>query len=575
MIGTTQTRSQFKKSKIGKRKFNITHDIKINKKSRTTQSTSITHKMRLRPIKQIDYRNDIVNDSSDDSDYDPKSDSAQKNIEQPERKQELNHSVISNYDLEIPVSCYQLLEKIRNTNSLIPSSDELITYGPEYTKIMDNIKDTTPDVMTILKSNLSFHDKCSAMDLLEILSSSGPSIDKIQLKNKINIMLENANLPMKKKNMIEVLNDIVNHKKNLRDRIIDSDEISDNDKAIIYEKYIKWESLQPTDHDKAKLREWIEYALLIPRTIKPLTLYKQLGRTEINIYLCHVQSVLDEKIYGMDNVKREILLILNNKLINPESKNNHLALIGPPGVGKTEIMRSLASALDLPFQQICMGGVEEVSFLDGNGYVFEGSSPGIIVKSLKKMGYKNGVLFFDEMDKISKDNKGRAVAWNLLHILDSTQNNNFRDKYLDELEIDLSKIWFVYSLNNDDMLDKALKDRIDIIRVDDYTNKEKVQIAKLHLIPRACKDSGILDHEVTFSDNIIEYINSKTRGEYTGVRQLNRNIQKIVRIFSLVKNAGDKKGSLGYLRFDIKHKLVFPLIVTKSIVDDCLIYRKN
>jgi len=218
--------------------------------------------------------------------------------------------------------------------------------------------------------------------------------------------------------------------------------------AHIYQKFLKLESMSPMDSEFHKLKEWIDTVVDIPfQTIKPLDTHN-IKTDSINSILIWAKAKLDSEIYGMNEIKEELLLILNHRLTNPNSSDHSIALIGPPGVGKTKIVRTLASILSLPFEQISMGGVNDSSFLDGHSYTYEGARPGKIVEAFKKLGCKNGILFFDEVDKIGMSSKSQEVSNQLLHITDFTQNTHFCDKYLPELPIDLSKIWFIFSLND-------------------------------------------------------------------------------------------------------------------------------
>ena len=162
----------------------------------------------------------------------------------------------------------------------------------------------------------------------------------------------------------------------------------------------------------------------------------------------------------MADIKEQILLFINSKLLNPDMKGCCLGLIGPPGTGKTSIARIIAEVLDYPFEQISFGGVTNTEFIKGHDFTYIGSQPGIIAKSLTRMKYKNGILFFDEYEKISAN---KDIVSTLLHITDPSQNNTFRDQYLSDITIDLSSIWFIYSMNEFPE-DSALKDRIYSIR---------------------------------------------------------------------------------------------------------------
>ncbi len=298
------------------------------------------------------------------------------------------------------------------------------------------------------------------------------------------------------------------------------------------------------------------------------------SKLDINKYLCHVQKILDENLYGMRKAKEEILLIVNNMISNPNSKNLNLGLVGPPGVGKTEIMRCLAKALNLPFEQVSLGGAKDSSFLDGHSYTYVGATPGIIVKLIKKMGHKNGIMYFDEIDKLANTDYGWEVNCNLLHILDPTQNGEFRDKYLDELPVDLSHLWFVFSLNDEKNMDKVLKDRIHLVHVSEYDLNDKVQIAQNFLIPKALDNSGFKQDEVKFTKETIEHVVALSKSKEKGVRQLNRNLQNIIRRLNIYKTAHLDNNKLGGLNLSYQiPNFKLPYIFNRESID--ILFRED
>ena len=172
--------------------------------------------------------------------------------------------------------------------------------------------------------------------------------------------------------------------------------------------------------------------------------------------LFKIAKKLNEELYGMNEVKEQILTFINARLTNPHVRGCSLGLIGPPGTGKTTIARLLSTVLETPFAQMSFGGVRNADFLKGHDFCYIGSRPGEIVRCLSSMQYKNGILFMDEFEKIA-DNK--AITSCLLHIIDPQQNHEFRDSYLRELKIDLSHLWFIYSMNGEPT-DSALNDRL-------------------------------------------------------------------------------------------------------------------
>ena len=451
-------------------------------------------------------------------------------------------------------------------------------FKKEYEEIKEKIN-YIPSVFDILETNASIKDKYLLMQHLDILINLDKySYDYMVKKNYLIEQIEkmkNQDKPNKnnidniEKNLLKILDSNIS----LKNKILKAN-IGINKKAVIYEKYLKLNEMDPNHGEYYKIKEWIEYALKLPTENKKLDLPNITeSNKKINTKLNNIQKKLDSKLYGMNNVKEEILLILNNKITNNNNIGNALALLGPPGTGKTCIIRTLAESLDIPFVQISLGGMTDTSYLEGHSYTYEGATPGIIAKSLMEMKYNNGIIFFDEIDKLSESEKGKEVAWNLLHITDFTQNNNFRDKYLCDIEIDLSKIWFIYSMNDETFMDKALKDRLPIIKVSGYNKKEKKIIAKEYIIPKILENINMDKKIIEFDDNVLEYIISITKNGNTlsGVRELEKMLNRILSKINLYKNVILKNGEVGDLKltYEIKNFKI-PLKLTNKIIDELI-----
>jgi len=282
------------------------------------------------------------------------------------------------------------------------------------------------------------------------------------------------------------------------------------------------------DSEFHKLKDWINKILTVPFNETKNIIFNNdiITCNNINKIMLDIKNSLDKEIYGMNQIKEELLIILNHKINNPNSSEHSIALIGPPGIGKTKLIRTFANILNIPFVQISMGGINDSSFLEGHSYTYESARPGKIVESLIKMKSNAGILFFDEIDKISNSSKGIEVSNQLLHITDFTQNSSFTDNYFSELPIDLSKIWFIFSLNDEKLLDPILKNRMNLIFLSEYNCNDKIEIINNFLIPNICSSLKFDSSFVIINNDIKKYI-INTYSKEPGIRSLKRVINII------------------------------------------------
>jgi len=248
--------------------------------------------------------------------------------------------------------------------------------------------------------------------------------------------------------------------------------------------------------------------------------------TEDSYDLKKAQKVLDEDHYGMDKIKERILEYLAVLKLKGDMKSPILCFVGPPGIGKTSLGRSIANAIHRKYVRVSLGGVHDESELRGHRKTYIGAMPGRILQSLRKVKSANPVFILDEIDKLGHDFRGDPSSA-LLEVLDPEQNNTFYDNYL-ELEFDLSKVLFIATANSVSEIQPALRDRLEIIQLSGYSAEEKVEIAKRHLIPKQKEMHGLLKTPLRFSDKVI----LKLIQEYTresGVRELDRMLASIMR----------------------------------------------
>lgn len=300
--------------------------------------------------------------------------------------------------------------------------------------------------------------------------------------------------------VIEKEEDIYNFYNNevpLRYRILFSN-IDKSIKYFILQKIDYFETLSESDNEYAKLSRWIYGVSLIPfnkYVENPISLNN--STLEIKKFLNNTYQILDNTIYGQHKAKNKIIEIMAQWISNPESKTQVIALEGPPGVGKTSLIKNgVSKALERPFSFYALGGASDITNLEGHSYTYEGAIWGRIVEMLMESKVMNPIIFFDELDKISDSPKGSEIDGLLIHMTDGTQNNTFHDKYFSGINIDLSRVLFFFSFNDIEKINPILRDRLTIIKFDTYSIDEKIIICKKYLIPEILKNIGFTNNNL-------------------------------------------------------------------------------
>jgi ATP-dependent Lon protease len=260
------------------------------------------------------------------------------------------------------------------------------------------------------------------------------------------------------------------------------------------------------------------------------------NQTPDNMDIAAVRKVLDEDHYGLEKVKKRILEYLAVRKLKKDKKGPILCLIGPPGVGKTSLGRSIARALGRKFVRISLGGVHDEAAIRGHRRTYVGALPGQIIQGMKKSGTINPVFMMDEVDKIGHDFRGDPAAA-LLEVLDPEQNNTFSDHYL-EIPYDLSNVMFVATANIADPIPAPLRDRMEILEIPGYTRREKMAIARQHLIPKQLEEHGITSEQLDITDKAVDVVIDMYTRE-AGVRTLERQIAGVIRGVAVKIAEGD------------------------------------
>jgi ATP-dependent Lon protease len=305
----------------------------------------------------------------------------------------------------------------------------------------------------------------------------------------------------------------------LRERL-EKAELPDEVRTEAERELKRLEKLPPAAPDYHVIRTYLDYVLELP--------WKKSSEDKLD--LDEARRILDEDHFGLEDVKERILEFLAVIKLRPETKSPILCFVGPPGVGKTSLGRSIARSLGRQFERLSLGGMRDEAELRGHRRTYIGSMPGRIIQSVRRAGVNNPVLMLDEVDKLGNDYRGDPAAA-LLEILDPQQNNTFRDHYLD-LPFDLSRVFFIATANQMGPIPPPLRDRMEVIRLAGYSDQEKLQIALRYLVPRQTTENGLTPAQLTITTPALELIATRYTRE-AGVRQLERTIGSVARKVAL------------------------------------------
>lgn len=450
----------------------------------------------------------------------------------------------------------------------------------KFEEIYKEIKKSEPEIISVASSNLQLKDKVKLFQLFEIYKNCYPSShDWLDTRNQFIKTLREAtrNQAEYERYSIEEHKSMETQISQLEKKITNSMfqlkykilklQTSEENKAVIYRKFLELQSTNRDDSEYSKLTNWLNNAIELPFDKVKTFSYSN----SITQFLQLARQKMDQELYGMNRVKEQLLFFINAKLTNPNMKKTNLGLVGPPGVGKTTIARLLSSILDIGFEQINCGGVDRSDFFKGHDYTYVGSRPGEIVNCLKRMRTKNGILFFDEYDKILAN---KTISALMLHITDPSQNSEFRDNYFSELTIDLSHLWFIYSMNALPS-DEALRDRIYYIDIGGYTSKEKMTIIRNYILRKTLVNSGLNENDIVLDTETIKHlINHFSKGD-KGVRNLEKVIMDIVNKLKFLEMHQDEKGNLPFdLSFKVRQKITFPFQVNLEILKSIIQFQE-
>ena len=463
-------------------------------------------------------------------------------------------------------------EKKRKLKAAI-SPEEIKKMNEELEEINKKYRESAPSVIDILKMNISLEEKQKLLERVHNLFNSEI------LTNEYNVHLKYLSSNIKDGSMNDDLKklekDIVNHVSssglfdNYKTKILRSD-MTFNNKVIAYQRLQIMDSYEESDSSEyTKYKNWMDILLSVPfgkYIEQPVN--SNSSTDEIKKYMKRIREVLDKNISFLENPKDQIINVVTQMIRNEDAKMNAIGLWGSKGTGKTSIIKSISEALGRPYRTISLGGESDVSQLTGHNFTYVGSIPGRIIEILRETKCMNPIIYFDELDKVSQTHQGREIIGNLIHLTDSTTNGRYNyDRYFSGLEFDLSKVLFIFTYNDPTSVDKILADRLFKIRVNNYSHKEKLEIAKRHLVSNVLSDFNLTAEQLSFDDAALTYIINTSSGD-EGMRDTKRKIEIIISRINtlLLTEQADNIIKLKYnTLYDYYKEL--PVIVLKEHVD--------
>jgi ATP-dependent Lon protease len=378
--------------------------------------------------------------------------------------------------------------------------------------------------------------------------------EKLEIDNQKKIIKE-----------LREINKITRIEKPYRMTLLES-EIPVQFKSAAMKKINSLRYMEPGSGEFYKIKNWVDTFMRIPFSKhEGLPISIEDGVDKCHEFMEKAQKTLDQAVYGLNDAKMQIMQMMGQLLTNPKAIGTAIAIHGPPGTGKTSLVKEgISKILNRPFAFIALGGATDSSFLEGHGYTYEGSTWGKIVQILIDSKCMNPVIYFDELDKISDTPKGEEIAGILTHLTDTSQNSQFHDKYFAEINFDLSKCLFIFSYNDESKVNPILKDRMYRIKTKGYSGKEKSVIANNYLLPKIHEQVRFNKDEIIIPNEVINHIVDNHCNKEDGVRNLKRCLEIIYTKLNLYRLM--KPGS-NLFESEMSLKVQFPYTVTKDIVD--------
>lgn len=441
------------------------------------------------------------------------------------------------------------IRKKKGKKAMIKQFDKFMEISEKKEKIRKKAEDKKEKTKNMIKFRSQLREKNSMNDFKYFRNMSLEAQQKI-LKN------------------LEDINKYSNIEKPYRLSILESS-IPLAFKAYAMKKINILSYMDSSTGEYYKIKQWVDTFMKIPfGKYKTLPIQMGDGLDKCSTFMDNAKKKLDECVYGLEDAKMQIMQLIGQWISNPGSIGTAIAIKGPPGTGKTTLIKEGISAiLQRPFAFLALGGATDSSFLEGHSYTYEGSNWGKIVDILIQSKCMNPVIYFDELDKISDTPKGEEITGILTHLTDTTQNNQFHDKYFSNIDFNISKALFIFSYNDDKKVNPILKDRMYRIHTKGYETKEKLIIAQNYLIPTIEKNVNFQKGEIIIPDQTLQNIIETFTENEKGVRNLKRCLEILytkINLFRLMKPESTLFEKQKVL------KIEYPFTITTKIVNQLL-----
>ena len=517
-----------------------------------------------------DDEDDEEEDEEDEEEYKPKKKSSKNKSKQEEEEDEETEEKISKKSKKSSKKSLKT-ENENNEESSKPTEDKNEVLLQLKELLLKNPKDKSIEkCIDVYEENIKKERKKKEKKEIKQKEKNMRIFRKIiRDKNTMNDFsfyekLETENQKKLIKELREI-NKITRIEKPYRMSLLESN-IPIQFKAAAMKKVNSLRYMEPGSGEFYKIKNWVDTFMKIPFTnFQELPINIDNGVDKCHEFMENAQKTLDSAVYGLNDAKMQIMQMLGQLLTNPKAIGTAIAIHGPPGTGKTSLVKEgISKILNRPFAFIALGGATDSSFLEGHSYTYEGSTWGKIVQILIDSNCMNPVIYFDELDKISDTPRGEEIAGILTHLTDTSQNSQFHDKYFAEINFDLSKCLFIFSYNDESKVNPILRDRMYRIKTKGYSGKEKTVIANHYLLPKIREQVKFNNEDIMISDEVLSYINETHCHKEDGVRNMKRCLEIIhtkINLYRLMKPGSN------LFEDEMSIKVEFPFNVSKDIVD--------